>query len=505
MSPAKHSLVHFERRHPIIWAVGLAALIVGLYLPTLATRFDFIDDGSLVYPHGDRSPPRLLARVWQTTQTDFQQRGPFRPVLWAHLVTAAEWFGADAVAWRGAHLAWALLAAACVLWLFRELGIHPAAACLTAALAMWNPYRGEAWINLTVTEAVAMPYVLAALACAVRAARDPAWARWDVVGGLCMLAALGCKNTFAAVVPAQLVLRVAADGRPFREGWKLHRSRAILLATTLLLPVAHFLAYKVTWHPGRYETGGASLAQLWRMVRTVRGALSLEFLAPGLACAGWALWRARREPLSTTPSSFRVACLAGVVLLVCGIGIYLPIDGVAGRYAMPAVWGADLLVAVLLSRLMQSPASRWRTGALVALGFGLCAVAVANLGKQDKFNARAALLWQALECVECEARPGNGLAWHSGAELNLSEAIHFQHHLHARGHAGLSVLVVDRGECRALGPGSAEPLYALSERSELPAAGRWQLLREFRISYWGRMRGYRCYLFRRLGTPGDPP
>lgn len=496
-------------RHRLGWMIGAAILITGIYLPTLAARFDFIDDGSLVYPQGDDSPAAVARRAWETTLSDFRQRGPFRPVLWAHLAAEAEWFHARPLAWRAAHLAWTFLAALSFLWLLSELGIHPAAAALTAALAVWNPYRGEAWINLTVTEGVAAPYALAALACAVRAARSPRPAKWDLAGFVCMLAALGCKNTFAAVVPAQLVLRCAAGDGSLRECPLRHGRRVAFLALTLLLPVAHFAAFKLSWHEGRYQTSGATWAQLWRMVTTVRGAASLEYLAAGLVLGVLALVESpaeRRGKEATTPNEpfrpvaarlrrHRAAALAGLALLACGIGIYLPIDGVAGRYSIPAVWGADFLVAILLSEVVEVASSRWRTAALAAVCVGLGAVAIASVGKQEKFRARAALLWQTLERVERELPTGACLEWQCGAELNPSEAIHFQHHLSARGRGDVTLLVRNGTEALRLGSGDELPSYAVGERAAAGETAGWQLVRQFRIPYWGRWRAYCCCLF----------
>jgi hypothetical protein len=478
-------------------------MLASLYLPTLATPFDFVDDGCLVYPHGDRTLRQFLRRGWVTTVADYQEHGPFRPVLWAHLVAEAEGLHANALAWRAVHLAWAALAAGTLLWLLRELGMSRAAAVLAAALAMWNPYRGETWTNLTVTEGVAMPYALLALICAVRASRSSRPAPWDCAGVLLMLAALGCKNTFAAVVPAQLVLRTFPDGMALREGWRRNWLRAGGLALTLLLPAGHYLAYKLSWHAGQYVAVGASLAQLGRMLRTVRGALSYEFMTPSILLSGAALWmsyRVRGASGGGGWQQYRAACLAGLVLLACGVGIYLPIDGVAGRYAIPAAWGTDFLLAALLSALAVSPATRWRRAAFAAFGAGLVAVAVANLGKQDKFTARADLLWQTLEWVERQAPPGLCLTWYNGRELNPSEAVHFRHHLHARGRADVSLIVRDDADGRF----DPAPGYAVCDRPQ-PPAGQWQLLREFRISYWGRLRGYRCYLFQGCPAPGAMP
>src|SRR5262249_42869981 len=151
---------------------------------------------------------------------------PFRPILWLHWEAAAELLRADAFGWRLVRLLWTMLAAASFLWLLRELGIRPWAAIFTTAVAVWNPFRGEVWTSLTLAEGVAMPYAVFALVCAVRAGRSSRPARWDLAGALALLAALGCKNTFAALVPVQLFLRLAPDRLPLREGWRRHGRRA---------------------------------------------------------------------------------------------------------------------------------------------------------------------------------------------------------------------------------------------------------------------------------------
>ena len=86
------------------------------------------------------------------------------------------------------------LAAGMMLWLMRELRIHPIAAFLATAVALWNPYRNEIWTSLSLAEGVAMPYALLALVCAVRAARSSRSWVWDLVGVACVLTALGCKS-----------------------------------------------------------------------------------------------------------------------------------------------------------------------------------------------------------------------------------------------------------------------------------------------------------------------
>src|SRR5207302_9740169 len=153
------------------------------------------------------------------------------------------------------------------LWLLRELRLPPLAALAVGAVVMWNPYRNEIWTSLTLAEGVAMPYALLALVCARRATGSPrAWA-WDLAGAGAVLMALGCKNTFAALVPAQVLLRALPDGATLREGWRQHGRRALLLSVTLAAPIVHFVWFKLNWHPGQYAPQGPSLTQLGRMLR----------------------------------------------------------------------------------------------------------------------------------------------------------------------------------------------------------------------------------------------
>ncbi len=512
------------RRFPW-WVLVAAVLLPCLYLPTLATRFDFIDDGNLVYPLPQLSAAQHWGTLWAKIIGNSKHLGPFRPVLWAHWVAEAELFAGDAFLWRGARLLWSMLAAGMLLWLLRELGIRPVAAILATALAFWNPYRSEIWTSLTLSEGVGMPYALLALVCAVRAARSSRPWVWDLLGALGILAALGCKVTFAAIVPAQVLLRLFPAELSLREGGRRHGWRAGLLGLTLLFPLIHFVQFKLTWQPGHYRADSISAAQLLRMLGAILGASSLNFLWPGVVLTGVALWKTsaprsryrgapdRKRAAGLIPgvrtaglepaaanlfASYRNAGLAGAALLVCGIGIYLPMSGVSGRYSMPAIWGLDLGFAVLLSALAGVGASVWKRAAWATLACGLAAVAVANLGKQDKFAARAALLWQALEHVEGEYPQGTCLGWVAGPNLNIEEGIHFSWHLALRGRRYLPLQLLDadgRPQQRSeLPPIDRQPVLLLSGAPTVPGE-HWKLRREFAAVYWGGLRRYHCYLF----------
>src|SRR5262249_13450267 len=151
-----------------------------------------------------------------------------------------------------------------------------------AAVAFWNPYRNEIWTSLTLSEGVAMPYALAALWCAARANRSRTSWPWDLASVTGILAALGCKNVFAALVPVQMHLRVFAGAGPWRHARRRFGPRAAPLALTLLLPVGHYIYSRLNWHAGQYPPTGPSLAQFGRLLQSLQGAVNLDCLAAGL-------------------------------------------------------------------------------------------------------------------------------------------------------------------------------------------------------------------------------
>jgi hypothetical protein len=446
------------------WIVLGALVLAAGYVPTLTTPFDFIDDGNLVYPAPPGTTPAgHVALWWQKVYANYDHLGPFRPVLWAHWELFANATGGDPLAWRAVRFAWCGLAAGMLLWLFRELKVHPVAALLTGAAAMWNPYRNEIWTSLTLAEGVAMPYALLALVAARKAAlaRRP-WV-WDVVSVLCVVAALGCKNTYVALIPAQVALRMFPEGLSWRDGCRAHGRRALLLALTLVLPVAHFVYFKLHWHPGQYETHGPSVAQLGRILNSLKGAIGLDFLGVGLALVLAVVWKRAESPGTAVPG------LSALLLLLAGVVVYLPMDMISGRYTMPAVWGLDILIALLLTRFIATPIGRWKKLAWVGVWVGVLLVAVANTVRQEKFAARARMLWDVVAYLEQHAPPDAAVAWVAGdtaaGELNAEEGIHVRWHLLNRGRPDIQIGLLDKDGKRIerveLPPLTAEPTFRI--------------------------------------------
>jgi hypothetical protein len=523
---AAHPVRSPARRRIPWWVLLGGPLLACLYVPTLATRFDFIDDGNLVYPADPMPLGQRVQLVWQKIQANQEDLGPFRPVLWCHWEAEAELLGANDVRWRAARLVWTALAACALLWLLREMGICPWAALPAAALAMWNPYRNEIWTSLTLSEGVAMPYALMALVCAIRAARSSRAWPWDLAGIFCALAAMGCKNTFAALVPAQVFLRIAPDGRDFLRGVRRNGWPASLLTLSLLLPVIHFIYFKLHWRPGQYVTQAPSWIQLQRLLRGVLGAISLDFVGIGLASALAVLAAKRfarngpdlKDESRATPESptvgsypvldrYRAALIAGSLLLIAGIAAYLPMDAVSGRYTMPAVWGLDLMIAAVLGALLEVAPSVWRRLAYTAFLCGLVLVASANVGRQQKFASRAEVLWNSLEWAEEHVPDGACVAWQCGPTLNEEEGIHFAWHLQARGRKQLSVVLLDeqgkehlRSDAHLKRDGAPAPTLLVTGTPTSPGNG-WHMLQSLSVPYWMKRRTQQCYVW--SASPGD--
>jgi hypothetical protein len=196
------------------------------------------------------------------------------------------------------------------------------------------------------------------------------------------------------------------------------------------------------------------------------------------------------------------------LLLAGGIVMYLPMGGMAGRYSMPAVWGLDILVALLLTALVAAPDGVWRKAAWAGVGAGLAVVMVAGVGKQEKFAARARMLWDAVHYVEATAAPDTRIAWMSGDSLrgglNVEEGIHFQWHLYHRGRRDVTIgLFDDAGQPLArveLPPLAGPPQFALiGTTAEQP--GRWEPERSFAAVYWLGRRRYDCHMSRKSPAP----
>jgi len=427
------------------WVVWGGMLLALGYLPSLRTNFDFIDDGNLVYPaQAGLSASDYAGRWWDCVRANVEHLGPFRPVLWAHWHTAAELCDGNPMLWRLLRMAWCGLAAALLLRLMHELKITPAAALTAGAAAMWNPYRNEIWTSLTLAEGVAMPYAMLALLAARRAATSNSRAVvWDAAAILSLLACLGCKNTFAALLPAMLWLRLTKDGVPLWEnirtaGWSL-----IGYLIPLALPLGHFVYFRMNWQPGHYETPGPSLDQVARIGSWLKGAAGLDYLGVGMAlCLPAALpglWTKLRES--------RALVGAALALFAGGVGVYSVTAIMAARYTMPAVWGIDLLFAAVLSVVWSRPRGILVRLALAAVLAGTAIHFVANVGRQEKLAARSRVLWDVLHHVEATAPRGAALDWKSGevsaGNFDAEEGIHFAWHLQHRGRDDLRIRLVD--------------------------------------------------------------
>ena len=481
------------------WIVAGGILLALVYLPTLAAPFDFIDDGNLVYPVPEPTLAGQVAVWWDRVAANVDHLGPFRPVLLAHWQLQSNLLDADPLAWRAVRLGWCALAAVMLLWLLRELKAHPVAAVVAAAAAMWNPYRNEIWTSLTLAEGVAMPYAMLALIASRKAADSGRPWRWDAAAILGLLFALGCKNVFVALLPAMAVLR-------WSNGF---RWRAAVYLLPVVLPVAHFIYFKMNWKPGNYEMAGPTWGQVGRFWLWMKGAAGADFLGAGVALVLGCMWWFRRsEPeasatvLPRGPSpKLPAPILAALALLLAGFAVYLPMDIMSPRYTMPAVWGADILLALLLTRFLAIPDGRATRVAWAGLAVGLLITVVASVGRQDKLAARSRLLWEVVEHLEKTAPTGEAVAWVGGdsstGELNVEEGIHVAWHLQHR----------NRGDIRI---GLFDAAGAAVKRVELPplelpprlritggAAGdpaAWEVSRTFAQAYRLGRKRFECRL-----------
>ncbi|MFQ3650122.1 MAG: hypothetical protein SNJ75_07305 [Gemmataceae bacterium] len=467
---------HFSYR----WVLLGAIVLPGLYLPMLMAPFDFSEDSCLVYPQAS-TWKELLARVAHSTWHEFQTTGPFRPVTWGHWHTAAMLMGPRAEMRRLTRLFWCMLTTGAVLMLLREIGASVTAAFVTAAYALWNPFRAEIWISLGMPEAFAYPYAMLALYAAVRAARsERAW-RWDLLGWFLLLICLGIKNVFISLIPALVWLRLMAGQRPWQQQWVGALGYALLAA----LPLLHIVLLKLDPKPSHFPTR-LSLAQALHFTRAFASAITFHTLLPTLLGLALAVrWRALLQP-------WPIVIGAGL-LMVSGMGIYMPITEMYPRYTMPAVWGYDLLFALILTQL-EVGSLVWRQLALAGLLITLGIVGWRCLARQDELIARGQMNWLAVRYLEHHFTAEDAVAVvhprqaTTHLDLSQSECFHLIGHLKQRGRVQASM---------QSGPEPGEAAWVLSGQRYDPGPG-YQLEREF----VGRRRllgeDFRCRLWKRV-------
>jgi len=276
----------------------------------------------------------------------------------------------------------------------------------------------------------------------------------------------------------------------------------------------------LNWHPGQYQPPGPSWLQFVRYLNGLKGAISLDFVGVGLFLCFVAL--IVRRTMRNLWSEHSTAVVAGFLLLLGGIAIYLPMDGISGRYTMPAVWGLDVLIAVILTSILTMPSVTWKRVAVGKFAIGLIVVAIANIGRQEKFAARAEMLWQALEWVEREPlSPGTTVAWISDSAastggkaaytspipgLNIEEGIHFDWHLRARHRANRSVQLLDeaghvqeRVEVNTANIPSPQIVVTAFDEPPLALGTAWEKKQTFEGVYWAGWKRYRCSVW--IRTP----
>ena len=175
--------------------------------------------------------------------SEFTTRGLFRPTIWRFYKTIAGVVGANPFALRLTWIFWCMLASLGMLTLLRELRIDPLAAFAATAIAMLSTFRNDMWMAFGLTEAIAMPFAMLSPICALSAGRSHSLG-WDILRLLSTLLRVETKNVFAAVIPAQVFLRVAAAeqgtlAQALRRRWLA----AAIWSLPPLLPIIHLIFF----------------------------------------------------------------------------------------------------------------------------------------------------------------------------------------------------------------------------------------------------------------------
>jgi len=409
----------------------LCALLITAPLSiTVFFPFDFVDDGCLVY----RESPGIAKRVMEKTISEFHTRGPFRPMTWLHWELQAELFDQNAFMHRLARLGLAFLTAWLMMIFFNQMGCSNLPSAVASSILMLTPYRGEIWLSLGLTEAFFLPYCMLSLISTIRASQSHKLTIWDMVSWVSATAAIACKNTSVAIIPALLLLRAWPVGALFQP-WNV-RGPLCFLASPAVFFIAHLIAFKLDTTPKEYSTSLPGLGHFLAWARALSRASALEFIGPGLLIIVFSIFFARRHP--PMGQGIRRIFATSLLLIFFGVGVHIPINGVSGRYsAIPGI-GLDLIIGFAIQNSLDSKLStisKWGLGLVMA---GILVALATDLNKGLKQSNRSLLLWEVVGYVENHFDTQSQCQWLAESKpeknnLGKSEGIHMGWHLKNRG------------------------------------------------------------------------
>ena len=486
-------------------ALLAAALLCLFYAGTISQPFDFEDDGVFGYSAsatGDISG--MFSAISNRTMDDFQTNGPFRPVIWAYFEIQSLLFATSAVARHFVRLGFLFASAMTFHLLLRQLRFSTIVSFVVTLLCFTAPARASIWYRFGLTEGIAMPFVLFALLSAAKACESSRALKWDLACIACTMIALLTKNIFVAIFPALILLRVWHAHESLFESLKKRGGRAVWICVPVVIPVIHFIAFRslVQAHSS-YRVTTPNLMTVLSMLRTCWIASGLEFLSVGVALALIAaIWSKEGRQYLWNREQARLAVLSCLTLLA-GVAIYLPVlnsNGPAGRYTIPAVFGIDIAMAVLLSAVLLTPSGLWRRMSLIAACIAFVGILGENLFSQRAFGARCNALWELTERMT-QLPAGSQVDIQAGS-MSDAEAFHLESHVAGSGRRDIKIgrpeksLKIDSScehfcvtRADAASPGDFDLVNRIDiagSADTLAAAFRKKSRRSFGVALWKR-------------------
>jgi tetratricopeptide (TPR) repeat protein len=321
-----------SRRAGVLHAVLLALLVVALYAPTLAFRFNDFDDRLLILESQQvlRDPSFVPAAFFEDAFHEPEAKFYYRPLLTLSFMADASWGRTEPFAYRLTNVLLHLFSVLLAWRLLRVCGAASGAALLAAAAFAVHPALAQAvaWIPGRNDTLLAV-FVFASFHAFVRWL-DTREARFAALHLAAWTLALFTKETAIAVPVLGLAWALLAAGRR-----RAQRGDAALVAAWAVLGAAWFaLRHHVLanpWTPTAADTAAA-----------VAAAIPTAASALGYLVAPWGL------SVYPRPDGAHAAIGAAAVIALAAAAVFAP-HGRRGRVAFGLVW----LLVVLLPSLAR--------------------------------------------------------------------------------------------------------------------------------------------------------
>lgn len=269
------------------------------------------------------------------------------------------------------------------------------------------------WWRMGTAENLGMFFLFLALVAGCRAAKQTERQRvWDAVFTVAVCCMSLSKESFIAVAPAAVFLKIGFEAGPAGFGWKhaIRRNFPVIgwVGAVTVVEMAVIVGWTGTVVGGYVGVDGFSMAGFASAVGGLWGRGSILLAAGSLALAAGCAAVQRRgawsDAVKTLGPGFAVA-----VFLTVWFGMLFQKTGIHGHYVLPGRIAALLIPLLVLRFLKLRRARIWRAAVLILAGVSAWPLVPASLQNSHDFWERSETARKLIQTVRSNTRTDDAI------------------------------------------------------------------------------------------------